>query len=311
MDRMTWTEVEQRLKNIVVDVLGLDPRGFTLEDDWFQDIQADSLDAVEYIMACEESFGIEITDELVVKSRSVADAMRAFVREHPREVFDVVDTRLLTFRLRPDGSIEVVLQLEDGSWVYADGSSRLPSKIYVAALGKWAHLLADLESLVNDPNTGEQDLQDFFEAHPELMAGDDYDRVIPQAVISRDDEKPWQADFVLAPVNQTDFAKVVELKLPREMLALPPRSGHVSFSAKVYHAISQLKDYGRAFEEQEVRDRFRARYGVDVYKPDLQLIVGRKWELDWIDDLKALRKSAQVSVDTWDSVIDRLRRRLT
>lgn len=69
-------------------------------------------------------------------------------------------------------------------------------------------------------------MQKFFEEYPELIAGDDYDTVIPQATISRDDASPWQADFVLAPINQTDFARIIELKIPTLPLTKRPRSGH-------------------------------------------------------------------------------------
>ncbi len=310
-DRIPWVQVEQKLKDIAVELLGLEPGSFTLESDWREDIKGDSLDAVEYIMACEEAFGFEIPDELLVHSKSIGDTIRAFIREKPRAVFKIVDSRLLTFQVLPDGHIQVSIQLEDGSWVFADGSSQLPSKLFVPVYGRWAALLKDLENLINDPNTKEQDLQDFLEAHPHLLTGDDYDRVVPQAVISRDEQTPWRADFVLAPISQTEFSKIIDLKLPREKLTLRPRSSHLSFSAKLFHSITQLRDYGRAFDDDEVRNRFRERYGIDVYKPDLQLIIGRKWDLDWIDNIKALRRETQVSIETWDDMIERIRRRIS
>lgn len=308
--RMSWPQVEQRLKNIAVDLLGVDRDTFSLEDDWERDVKADSLDIVEYIMACEEAFGIEVRDETLSNTRSVADAIRAFVRENPRVTFDIVDSRLLALQIRPDGYIEVSLQLEDGSWVFADGSGRLPSKVYVTASGSWASILQELEDMINDPDIDEQDLQEYLERHPELLAGDDYDRVVPQAFISRNDQVPWRADFVLAPVNQTEFAKVIDLKLPRERLTLRPVSGHVSFSAKLHHSIEQLRDYGRAFDDEDVRERFHERYGIDIYKPDLQLIIGRRWDLEWIDNIRSLRKETEVAIETWDDLIERIRRRV-
>jgi acyl carrier protein len=308
--RIPWVEVEQKLRDIATDLLGIQSEHFSLESDFRNDLQGDSLDVVEYIMACEDAFNIEVPDEIVSDSKSIADVIRNFVNEYPRTTFEKVDTRLLTFKILPNGHIQVSIQLEDGSWVFADGSGQLPSKLFVVAYGSWVAILRELEELINDPKVTERDLQEFLEAHPHLLTGDDYDRVVPQAVISRGEQTPWRADFVLAPIGQTEFAKVIDLKLPQVSLTVSPKSGHVSFSAKLFRSIEQIRDYGRALDSTEVRDRFRERYGIDVFKPDLQLIIGRKWDLAWIDNIKALRKETQVSIETWDDMIDRIRRRI-
>ena len=165
------------------------------------------------------------------------------------------------------------------------------------------------EELINDSKTDEEDLQKFFEEFPELIAGDEYDRVIPQATIIRDAGSPWRADFVLAPINQTEFCKVLELKLPNVALTSQPRRGHLTFSAKVWGAIGQLRDYARAFDSATVRERFKKKYGTDIYKPDLHLIAGRQWDIQWIDSIRSLRKTEEVKIENWDAVLDRLKRR--
>lgn len=55
--------IEERVKEIVVEQLGVEPGEVTLEASFINDLGADSLDTVELVMAFEEEFGQEIPDE--------------------------------------------------------------------------------------------------------------------------------------------------------------------------------------------------------------------------------------------------------
>lgn len=63
-----------KIKSIVVDQLGVDADEVTLETS-FEDLNADSLDVVELVMALEEEFDIEIPDEDAEKIRSIGAAV--------------------------------------------------------------------------------------------------------------------------------------------------------------------------------------------------------------------------------------------
>lgn len=65
--------VFDKVKEIIVDSLSCDEDAVTLEADLKEDLEADSLDAVELIMAIEEEFGIEIPDEVSTKMKTVND----------------------------------------------------------------------------------------------------------------------------------------------------------------------------------------------------------------------------------------------
>ena len=56
-------DVLERVKNIIVEELAVDPEEVTLEASFIDDLGADSLDVVELVMAFEEEFDIEIPDE--------------------------------------------------------------------------------------------------------------------------------------------------------------------------------------------------------------------------------------------------------
>lgn len=66
---------EERVKNIVVDLLGVDEDRVVPSARFREDLEADSLDLVELIMAFEEEFGGEITDEDAQKITSVGEAI--------------------------------------------------------------------------------------------------------------------------------------------------------------------------------------------------------------------------------------------
>ncbi len=65
----------ERIKTIIVEQLGVDPSRVTLDANFRNDLEADSLDLVELIMAFEEEFGGEISDEEAQKITTVGEAV--------------------------------------------------------------------------------------------------------------------------------------------------------------------------------------------------------------------------------------------
>jgi acyl carrier protein len=66
---------EDRVKEIIVEQLGVSPDQVKAEARFIDDLGADSLDTVELIMALEEEFDVEIPDEDAEKMITVGDAM--------------------------------------------------------------------------------------------------------------------------------------------------------------------------------------------------------------------------------------------
>lgn len=73
--------VEERVKQIIVEQLGVDESEVTPNASFVDDLGADSLDTVELVMAFEEAFDIEIPDEDAEKIRKVQDAVQ-YVEQH-------------------------------------------------------------------------------------------------------------------------------------------------------------------------------------------------------------------------------------
>ena len=72
---MSDKSIEARVKDIIVDQLGVNADQVTTEAKFVEDLGADSLDTVELVMAFEEEFDIEVPDEEAEKLHAVGDVV--------------------------------------------------------------------------------------------------------------------------------------------------------------------------------------------------------------------------------------------
>ena len=73
--------VEEKVKEIIVDQLGVDEKQLNPEASFIDDLGADSLDTVELVMALEEEFDVEIPDEDAEKIGTVQNAID-YIKDH-------------------------------------------------------------------------------------------------------------------------------------------------------------------------------------------------------------------------------------
>jgi acyl carrier protein len=81
---MAEKSVEQRVKEIMVEQLGVNPDQVTLDAKIVEDLGADSLDVVELIMSLEEEFGYEIPDQEAEKLQTVGDVIK-YIEDHQQK----------------------------------------------------------------------------------------------------------------------------------------------------------------------------------------------------------------------------------
>jgi len=74
-------DIEERVKKIVVDQLGVREDQVTSDASFVDDLGADSLDTVELVMALEEEFDLEIPDEDAENIRTIGEAVD-YIKEH-------------------------------------------------------------------------------------------------------------------------------------------------------------------------------------------------------------------------------------
>jgi acyl carrier protein len=72
---MSDKSIEERVKEIIVDQLGVSADQVTLEAKFVEDLGADSLDTVELVMALEEEFDVEVPDDEAEKLQAVKDVV--------------------------------------------------------------------------------------------------------------------------------------------------------------------------------------------------------------------------------------------
>jgi acyl carrier protein len=77
-------DIKDKITKIIVDQLAVDQKQVTLNASFVDDLGADSLDIVELVMALEEEFDLEISDEEAEKIRTVQDAID-FIKSHIKQ----------------------------------------------------------------------------------------------------------------------------------------------------------------------------------------------------------------------------------
>ena len=75
--------IEQRVKAIITEQLGVNPDQVTPDAKFIEDLGADSLDIVELVMAFEEEFGVEVPDEDAEKLQNVGDVIN-YIKERAK-----------------------------------------------------------------------------------------------------------------------------------------------------------------------------------------------------------------------------------
>ena len=75
---------EAKVKEIIINELGVDPEKVTAGASFVEDLGADSLDTVELVMAFEEEFGVDIPDDDAEQMQTVGDAIK-YLKEHADE----------------------------------------------------------------------------------------------------------------------------------------------------------------------------------------------------------------------------------
>ena len=72
---MSEKSIEEKVRDIIVEQLGVNPEQVTSNASFIEDLGADSLDTVELVMAFEEEFSVEVPDEEAEKLQTVKDVV--------------------------------------------------------------------------------------------------------------------------------------------------------------------------------------------------------------------------------------------
>jgi acyl carrier protein len=81
---MADKSIEEKVKDIIVEQLGVNPEQVTPQASFIEDLGADSLDIVELVMAFEEEFSVEVPDEDAEKLQTVGDVIK-YIEERAKK----------------------------------------------------------------------------------------------------------------------------------------------------------------------------------------------------------------------------------
>jgi hypothetical protein len=254
-------------------------------------IDHDILYLVNFHGPHEKSMMVPVKAEIFIKAPKVVI---------PKDIIDI--------RIDTNGKFRLDVRAFD-QIIKKDGGFGLSGVVYGSSEQNRDAILKELEDTLNDSSVSEKDLQLFLERHPDLLKGSEYQTVIPQVCINSVDrlnEKSWQADFLLKPFSQTDFCKLIELKVPGIPIQLK-KSGHQKFSHQLNSAIRQINDYASAFNEMHTRKKFKEKYGFDVINPEMHIIIGRECDIVDTKALMDFQKKQNVKIEDWDTFLKKLK----
>jgi hypothetical protein len=169
--------------------------------------------------------------------------------------------------------------------------------------------LQEFEYLINQQDTTEHEIHTFLEAHPELLLGTRYKTLRSHIYLARGDDSlgPLIPDFLLEPINASDFWKIVELKLPTDRIIRVINDNRKGFSAKILQAAQQLRVYKDYFDNPVYRQRMKD-IGVEAFKPELSVIIGKDYGGLSIDEIIRTRADfSNLEVMTYTDLLERAR----
>ncbi|WP_346428947.1 Shedu anti-phage system protein SduA domain-containing protein [Streptomyces sp. WAC 01529] len=210
-----------------------------------------------------------------------------------------------------DGKLRLVSVLPDGRIRISGTPGQLHSFLHVASMesSAWRSLVQELEDLINSMHTKERDLQSFFERNPEFLCGDTYEEARPHVVLKRDNDGPLIPDFALKPNNSNALCDLLELKLPKTKL-LRVSKNRVRVSSAIMEASAQLREYQAYFEDCDKRAAVENSYGLRFFRPRMMVLIGKRSGYRAIDLRNAESDLPNLSIVTYDDVLERARSRI-
>ena len=203
--------------------------------------------------------------------------------------------------------LQVVTLLSDGAYAIAEGDERINAVVHFvcARAGRLLDAIHELEWLINCPEVREDELQRFFEKHPEFLLGTEYRQLHPQLVLQRTGAASLIPDFILEPVTTPLLCDLIDLKLPQVEIATGGPGRH-RLAHSVGAAVAQLREYRQWFDDPRHRDDAMRLYGVSAYMPTAAVIIGRDPERLSPQEFQALRQDISwLKVMTYDDIVRR------
>lgn len=231
-------------------------------------------------------------------------------------LLDLLNMPSSFYFLAREGRISVIPVTEHGAFVASSQERKSSptdgmSTVVTSALPKRRHLSAgsfsDLETLINNRSTKEQDLQRFFSANPAfLFALDERYCEIRSHVCLVDSQRERLVPDFMARIEDSNIWEMIELKLPQSPITVYTQEIEKA-SASAARGIAELLVYRDFFSKRENRSRVTARFRVAPYEPCLVMLIGRGRRTHRYEWSSARRGFPKVQVVSYDYLFERAR----
>lgn len=171
-------------------------------------------------------------------------------------------------------------------------------------------ILGQLEEMMESRHATEQDFQDFFRFHPELLTGLNFKKAHPQPILYQDEGSLLIPDFFLEKLS-VGWDVILDLKKPYDEM-VTRRKNRTYFKQHVQNAIAQLEFYKEWFDSPSNRRLFQEHYGVSTFRPRMVIVIGRKHHFrDDVERVRLLDTLPQhLDIWTYDDLLQRAKRYL-
>ena len=161
--------------------------------------------------------------------------------------------------------------------------------------------IMNFERLLLNHDVSEPQIQRFLELHPTFFEAMGYVRAVPHVYLREDGRKDMIPDFILQLPGNRGF-DILDLKKPS--VALLSRDPYLRVSAEISKAMAQLKAYKDYFLKSENRKRFENEYGLEAFRPEICVVIGRATRFQGIDDRKTVEElMGETKLLTYDDII--------
>lgn len=149
-------------------------------------------------------------------------------------------------------------------------------------------VLEAFEALLSSDSLRELEIQAFLDQHPELITSfGGYTGAFPHLTLFEEGRHDLIPDYLLELPTGRGF-DIVDLKLPKARLSAGSRYKRIS--SELQSAVAQLRKYRKYFDKVDNRKAFMSRYGLEPFRPEIVVVMGRSSEFSSLDDRREIEE---------------------
>jgi hypothetical protein len=180
-------------------------------------------------------------------------------------------------------------------------SKSLPQEQIGFSLKTLSKGIEEFQGLLRKKELEETELQAFFEMNPAFLCLATHWRLFPRVIMENTDGRKLIPDFLLERVTD-NYCDILDIKLPQKRI-LTGVNARKRFTAAVYDAIAQVRDYREYFEDAGNREEVKRKYGLSVYKPNIMVLIGSDNYIEREELIKIRAQHMDIEIITYDDLL--------